>query len=112
MAKLERPGARSGRRSREAARSRRPFEAEYKECKAKEAEAEALVEQKLKALLMPHVLRAALDTLENRNFPSQLSSRRGGPEAKNVRSSIRWKSYLSHVRQVLGHVWKRLLASC
>jgi hypothetical protein len=56
------------------------LEAEYAECKAKEEEAEALVEQKLKAL--SDVAMRSLDT-RKRNFLVSIFAK-GGPEAKNA----------------------------
>ena len=56
------------------------LEAEYKQCKAKEVEAEALVEQKLKAL--SDVAMRSLDT-RKRNFLVSIFAK-GGPEAKNA----------------------------
>jgi hypothetical protein len=76
------------------------LEAEYKECKAKEVEAEALVEQKLKAL--SDVAMRSLDT-RKRNFLVSIFAK-GGPEAKNA-YFIRWKSiYLMYAKSY--RVWK------
>jgi len=76
------------------------LEAEYKECKAKESEAEALVEQKLKAL--SDVAMRSLDT-RKRNFLVSIFAK-GGPEAKNA-YFIRWKGiYLMYAKSY--RVWK------
>jgi len=76
------------------------LEAEYAECKAKEVEAEALVEQKLKAL--SDVAMRSLDT-RKRNFLVSIFAK-GGPEAKNA-YFIRWKAiYLMYAKSY--KVWK------
>ena len=76
------------------------LEEEYKQCKAKEAEAEALVEQKLKAL--SDVAMRSLDT-RKRNFLVSIFAK-GGPEAKNA-YFIRWKAiYLMYAKSY--RVWK------
>ena len=76
------------------------LEAEYKACKAKEEEAEALVEQKLKAL--SDVAMRSLDT-RKRNFLVSIFAK-GGPEAKNA-YFIRWKGiYLMYAKSY--KVWK------
>ena len=76
------------------------LEEEYEACKAKESEAEQLVEQKLKAL--SDVAMRSLDT-RKRNFLVSIFAK-GGPEAKNA-YFIRWKAiYLMYAKSY--KVWK------